>query len=115
MRDSKFTSKERLEHIIESINSIELFLKDHTKETFLDNYLTINAVLFQFTVIGEAIVRVDDTILAKHNYPWYKVRSFRNFILHEYHAISYGVVWETAKRDLPDLKQIINKLLKTEF
>lgn len=41
------------------------------------------------------------------DYPWYKVKSFRNFILHEYHAIKMDVIWDTTVMVIPELKQVI--------
>src|SRR3982751_494266 len=105
MRDNKSTSRQRLQHIIEAISLIEGFVKGFSKQSFLDNAIVINAVLFQFAVIGEAIWHVDNAILDKYKYPWYKVRAFRNFILHEYHSIEFRVVWDTVKKDLPELKK----------
>jgi uncharacterized protein with HEPN domain len=58
---------------------------------------------------------VSNEILDKYNYPWHKVRGFRNFILHEYHAISYRVIWNTVKEDLPQLKKKITEILRKEF
>lgn len=115
MRDSRITGKERLEHIIQAINDIEKFTKDETKESYLNDLVLINATLFQFAIIGEAIIYIDNDILERYTYPWHKVRSFRNFILHEYHAIEYKIVWEAIKKDLPELKRITEEILTNEF
>ncbi len=115
MRDSRITGKERLEHILTAITVIENFTKDATKESYLTDMVLINATLFQFAVIGEAIIHVDNDILDTYAYPWYKVRGFRNFILHEYHAIEFRTVWETINKDLPELKKAIEEILTTEF
>jgi uncharacterized protein with HEPN domain len=115
MRDSKITSKERLQHILKAISEIEDFIKEHSKESFLNSSILINATLFQFAVIGEAITHVDNEILNRYSYPWYKARAFRNFILHEYHAIEFRVVWDSTQKDLPELKEIILQILRNEF
>lgn len=115
MRDSKISSEERLLHIAQAIADIERFMIGINKDTYLNNDILINATLFQFAIIGEAIIHVDDDILSKYNYPWYKVRGFRNFIVHEYHAIEFWVVWEAINKDIPKLKIIIEEILKAEF
>ena len=38
-----------------------------------------------------------------------------NFILHEYHAIEYRIVWEAINKDLPELKKMIDQILADEF
>jgi uncharacterized protein with HEPN domain len=115
MRDKKITSKERLEHIVEAISEIEAFTKDCTRESFLNNKMLIDASLFQFAVIGEAIVYIDGDLLAKYDYPWHKVRAFRNFILHEYHAIEFRIIWDAIQNDIPVLKNEVQTILKNEF
>lgn len=115
MRDSSITNKDRLQHIFEAITKIQQYIKGQTKETFINSSMLQDAVLFQFAIIGEAIVNIDSELLNKYTYPWHYVRSFRNFILHEYHAIEMWVVWETVKNDLPELKQTIERILGNEF
>jgi len=115
MRNSGITSEERLEHIVKAISDIETFIMGNTKDSYLGNDVLINATLFQFAIIGKAIMYVDNAILSKYNYPWHKVRGFKNFIVHEYHAIEFRIVWESIKNDLPELKKIIQTILKKEF
>jgi uncharacterized protein with HEPN domain len=115
MRNSTISSRERLQHIIECIMAIDSFLQNKTKEVFTDNLVLVNATLFQFAIMGEAITHVDREILDKYPYPWHRVRSFRNFILHEYHKIEIGAVWETAKKDLSELKLAVEEVLEKEF
>jgi uncharacterized protein with HEPN domain len=115
MRDSQITGKERLEHILKAIADINIYTKDVSKESFLNDTVLIHATLFQFAIIGEAVIYIDDEILAKYQYPWYQVRGFRNFILHEYHAIEFRIVWEAIQNDLPELKKITEQILANEF
>lgn len=115
MRNQKITDRDRLSHILDSITAIEGFIEEYSKTSFLEDRKTIDATLYQFAVIGEAIIHVDEEILDKYEFPWYKVRSFRNFILHEYHAIEDKVIWDTIKNDLPLLKKMIKLILRSEF
>lgn len=115
MKNQKITNRDRLSHILDSIITVENFIEDYSKTSFLNDRKTIDATLFQFAVIGEAIIHVDEEILDKYEFPWYKVRAFRNFILHEYHAIEDKVIWDTAKKDLPLLKKVIEVILRSEF
>lgn len=92
MKPDKPTSKERIEHILKAINLILEFTENQTLDSFSKDNKAYFACLYQYTIIGEAIVNIDFEILEKYNYPWYKVKSFRNFILHEYHAIDERVI-----------------------
>ena len=115
MRDSSITNRERLQHILEAIAKINGFINEQSKESFCKSNIIQDATLFQFAIIGEAVVHIDRELLNKYPFPWHNVRSFRNFILHEYHAIEIWIVWETAKNDLPKLKEEIKAILKNEF
>ena len=115
MRDSQIPGRERIEHVLLAINDIDTFMQDISEQDFLSDHKLINATLFQFAIIGEAIVHIDANVLSKYEYPWHKVRGFRNFILHEYHSIEFRIVWSAIKNDLPELKRMIELIRKKEF
>lgn len=115
MKDRKIESRERLVHIQEAISKIEVFIRGVGKEVFLEDQLVTSAVLFQFSVIGEAIIHVDAALLGHYDYPWHKVRAFRNLISHVYFQIKLEAVWDIIVADLPELKQVIETILKKEF
>jgi len=104
-----------MKHILQAINDIELFLQDIDEDAFLNNQLKSSAVLFQFSIIGEAIIHVDEEILSKYDYAWHKVRAFRNLISHMYFQIKLEAVWDVIENDLPELKQVIERILEQEF
>jgi uncharacterized protein with HEPN domain len=105
-------SRRRLEHILHSILLIEKYTAGQTKDSFVDDDLLHNAVLYQFSVIGEAIIHVDERILKEQNYPWHRVRTFRNLIAHEYFNIKPEAVWQIIVKDLPDLKLCIERIIE---
>jgi uncharacterized protein with HEPN domain len=115
MKDNKQSSLERLKHIRQAINEINSFIPDVDKENFLEDHILQSAVLFQFSVIGEAIAHVEPGILNKDEYTWYKVRAFRNLISHEYFNIKLEAVWNIILKDLPELQQKIDYIIKMEF
>ncbi len=115
MKDHRIESRERLVHTREAIAKIEVFVGDIVKADFLDNQLLTSAVLFQFSVIGEAINHVDTNLLSLHNYPWHKVRAFRNLGSQLYFQIKLEAVWDVIVNDLPELRQVIDILLDREF
>lgn len=115
MKNSHEESLKRLQHIVNAINSIENYIKNESEVSFCENEILNNAVLFQFTVIGEAIVHVESEKLNKYDYPWYKARAFRNMIVHEYFNIKLTAVWRIIKQDMPQLKLVVEKMLKDEF
>lgn len=115
MKDLHLESQKRLQHILQAILTIEEYVKESNAVHFRDNPLLHDAVLFQFTVIGEAINHVEVEKLERYAYPWYKVRSFRNLIAHEYFNIKLSAGWNIIEGELPQLKATIVSLLENEF
>jgi len=56
MKDNKRESYERLTHIQKAVNEIETFTTNINKIDFLNDRILSSAVLFQFSVIGEAVI-----------------------------------------------------------
>jgi uncharacterized protein with HEPN domain len=115
MKDKTKDNQERLAHIRKAVNEIETFTQDVSELDFLNNNILSSAVLFQFSVIGEAVIHIEATLLNKYEYPWYKVRAFRNLISHEYFNIKLDAVWEIIVNELPRLKQVIEEIVTNEF
>lgn len=115
MKDNHVESLKRLQDIEQSIASIQKYVSSETIDSFCKNNIVHDAVLFQFSIIGEAIIYVETEKLEKYKYPWYKVRSFRNMIAHEYFNIKLGVVWEIIENELPILNKVVKTILKNEF
>lgn len=108
------TPKQRAEHIIKSIELIKEFVSDVNEATFLKDFKIQGAVQYQFLIIGEAIRYIDNDILEKYDYPWHIPRSFRNFIIHEYHGVKMERIF-FATHDLNDLEEKIKLILENEF
>jgi len=72
---------------------------------------TVDAVLRNFEVIGEASRNVPEHITeANPNIPWSKMRALRNIIAHAYFGVDLPIIWETIVRRLPDLKVALQSL-----
>ena len=108
MTQKKNDSTLRFLHVYRAIEEIEKYTKDVDLLEFENNEMLVSAVLFQFVVAGEAIRHIDDSVLSNHDYPWHKVRAFRNLIAHEYFHIKLVAVWGVIKNELPALKDVIS-------
>ncbi len=115
MKDSHMESWQRLQHVVQAIATIEKFTKGETEKTFCENDMLQDAVMMQFIIIGEAIIYVENEKLDKYKYPWYKVKSFRNMIAHEYFNIKFPAIWQIVENELEQLKTTIEIILKNEF
>lgn len=106
---------ERIKHILEAIEYIEHAIKNHTEISFINDHTTVNACIYKYSIIGEATNCINRNLLAGYLYPWHQVKSFRNFVLHEYHAVKMNVIWNTSVKSLPELKKVMMKIQSDHF
>ena len=103
-----------LEDMMISMVRIEEYLGDLDFKRFKMNYLIVDAIIRNFEVIGEASKNIPTDIKDKYpEIPWEKMYGLRNLIAHEYFGIDYELIWEIARKNLPqnliDLEIIIEK------
>ncbi|MFI5222347.1 MAG: DUF86 domain-containing protein [Bacteroidia bacterium] len=82
---------------------------------FKTDYKTVDAVIRNFEIIGEATKNLSDEI--KHNHPvvpWEEMYRLRNRITHEYFAIDYEIIWDIATKHLPVNYKDLDKVLELE-
>jgi len=100
-----------LEDIIESIHKIKIYTSGLSLDDFLKDDKTIDAVIRNFEIIGEAANRIPDEIRDKFQLVnWHRIRGFRNRIVHDYMGIDYEIVWEIIEKDLEELKNRIQEI-----
>jgi len=115
MRNNQEESFVRLTHILKALNAIEEYTMGIQEDEFASKEMLFDAVLLQFIIIGEAIMHVEKEKLEKYDYPWFKVRAFRNFIAHEYFDINPRAVWKIISQDVPELKTMVEKIILNAF
>lgn len=101
---SKRESLLLIEDIIDSGNKILDYTNSLSFEDFTKDSKTIDAVIRNFEIIGEAANRLPEEF--KEKYPeidWHRIRGFRNRIVHDYFGIDYAIVWEIKTSFLPGL------------
>jgi uncharacterized protein with HEPN domain len=82
-------------------------------EAFTTDRKTVDAVIRNLIVIGEAAGHVpDDVVFAHPEIPWNDMRDMRNFVIHEYFGVSDKILWDTLQKDLTPLVVLLKPLLK---
>ena len=101
--------------IVESILRIERYCQEMTYESFATDERTVDAVVRNITVIGEATRNIPAEVVARHSeIPWNEMRNMRNVVMHGYFGVSTRIVWETVANDLPPLVHLLKALLDAE-
>jgi uncharacterized protein with HEPN domain len=96
-----------IDHIQQAATDACGFVEGLTKEDFLVDKRTQQAVIMSLIIIGEAVTKVMDGYAefaqAHRQVPWRNMRGMRNRIAHGYFDINLDVVWETVQAALPEL------------
>jgi uncharacterized protein with HEPN domain len=96
-----------LDHIRQAAADACGFVEGLSKDDFLEDKRTQQAVIMSLIIIGEAATKVMDGYVefaqAHASVPWRSMRGMRNRIAHGYFDINLDVVWETVQTALPEL------------
>ena len=91
--------------ILAAIGKIDRYTLGITREAFLADEKTIDAVVRNLEIIGEAARRLPAEFAAAHpDISWRQIAGLRNRIVHEYFGLDLDIVWHIVEHDLPQLK-----------
>lgn len=109
MSNNIFTCKA----VLEAIEKIETYSQEfQNAEDFYHHELNFDATMMQFVVIGEMIVKLDDTFKKENAHiPWQEIKDFRNIIAHDYFGIDAYEIWSIVTTHLPKLKKQLENLI----
>ncbi len=105
--------KGRLEHIIEYSENVEQMIRNVSYEQFESDKILYFAVMKNVEVVGEAAYMLSKEFIIMHpEMPWPQIIGMRHVLVHGYATISKKKLWNTAKNDIPILKQQAIKYLQ---
>ena len=105
-----------LEDILKATDAIERFVIHMDYETFATDEKTIRAVEREFEIIGEAVKKVPESFTIKYpEIPWRSVAGMRDRLIHHYWETEADILWKTIKESVPQLKNIIQKMIENEY
>ncbi|WP_419660528.1 conserved uncharacterized protein, DUF86 [Desulfosarcina variabilis str. Montpellier] len=102
----------RIRDILAAIERIHDYTKGYNYQQFKGDSKTIDAVVRNLEIIGEAACHIPDDITAKNPaIPWREIRDMRNLLAHEYFGVNTKIVWETIQSDFPAIVPALKVLL----
>jgi uncharacterized protein with HEPN domain len=113
---SKREVKLLLEDMLESLKKIRRYTHEISFEEFCSDDKTIDAVIRNFEIIGEAANRIPEEIkLDNPEIPWRSLVGLRNRIIHEYFGVDLEIIWDIIENDIEICHDWIETLLEQEF
>jgi uncharacterized protein with HEPN domain len=91
-----------LEDIVLSMQRVQEYIHGLDFQSFKWDYKTVDAVIRNFEIIGEASKNLPKQVKEKYsNIPWEEMYRLRNRISHEYFGIDYEILWDISTKHLP--------------
>lgn len=104
--------KNLLEDIYDAVTKIISYTNGMSYDDFMEDEKTIDAVVRNFEIIGEAANRVPDDFKTEHQeIEWHRIIGFRNRIIHEYFGIDYEILWKIKQENVPELAEFMEQIL----
>ena len=93
-----------------AIEAINKYCKNLTYSEFIADQKTIDAVLRNLTILGEAANRVPDDF-RRHNphIEWIKIARSRHVVVHNYFGVDLEIVWRIIEIHLPEVLNALRK------
>jgi uncharacterized protein with HEPN domain len=100
-----------VEDISTAIEKIDRYIGGIGRDAFMTDDKTIDSVVRNLEIIGEAARQMPDTFKEAHKeIPWNQIMGLRNRIVHDYFGLDLEIIWFIITSDLPDLKEKIQKI-----
>ncbi|MCG3166767.1 MAG: hypothetical protein POELPBGB_02549 [Bacteroidia bacterium] len=104
-----------LEDILLSMQRIQEYIAGLDFQQFKQDYKTVDAVIRNFEIIGEASKNISTEVKLKYsNLPWEEMYRLRNRVSHEYFGVDYEIIWDIATNYLPQNKSEIEEIIRQE-
>ncbi len=96
--------------IIITIDKIESFVGDISKDEFAVDEKTQFAVIRGLEIIGEAAKKIPRESQEEYpKVPWKELAGMRDKLIHAYFGVNIEIVWITVKKDLPEIKKFLSE------
>mgnify|MGYP002717160490 CR=1 FL=1 len=104
-----------LEDMLDAVLAILEYTVGMNETGFRQDGKTCDAVLRRLEVLGEAAGRLMRAGVEPNSpaaaLPLREIYDMRNALIHGYDGVDLGVVWQTVQRDIPGLRQDLERTL----
>ena len=102
-----------LGEIVEAAERLQALTDGLTAEDIAGDELRRDALLWKFTVLGEATAQLSEELRAAHAaVEWRRPAQLRNRIVHGYWSIDLEILVKTATDDLPGFLEAIRQVME---
>ena len=100
-----------IDDIWDSIARIQRYTTGFDQESFSGDSRTVDAVVRNLEVIGEAASRLPEEFRGQQpSVDWRQIIGLRNRIIHGYFSVDLRIIWQILQHDLPRFKESLNRI-----
>jgi uncharacterized protein with HEPN domain len=103
-----------VERMLGAASQARHYVKGLTKNDFLADPKTQDAVIMKLLVIGELATKLIDDhaefITRYPRIPWQQMKGMRNRMAHGYFELDLDTVWETVQTAIPELETSLRSI-----
>ncbi len=112
---SRRSNKEFILDMLSACRKILKYVAGLNYKEFLEDDKTVDAVVRNIEIIGEAVKNVSEDF--KKKYPaieWRAIAKTRDKLIHGYFGIDIDIVWQISTNDIPQLLKELETIITKE-
>ena len=100
-----------LEDMCQACEKVIRHTQGLTRERFLKDDKTFDAVMRNLEIIGEATKHIPPEVRDQHPaVNWRKIAGLRDVVIHEYFGVDSEIVWDIITREVPALLEHLKRM-----
>ena len=100
-----------LDDIIQACEKIGRYTAGTTLEGFRRDEKTIDAVVRNLEIIGEAAKSLPEDLRTNIAADWKRLAGLRDVLIHAYFGIDVDIIWDIAQTKVPELRRSVTAYL----
>ena len=106
------TNEYYLKDMIENFDFIQEHMAGKTKENLQQDEVLTDSMVFRLIQISETSKNLSEEFKDSHEeIPWNDITALRNRLVHDYGNVDMSIVYDTLTKDIPELKEELEKLI----
>lgn len=100
-----------LDDIVEACQKIGRYTAEMTLEGFRQDEKTIDAVVRNLEIVGEAAKSLPEGLRNAITMDWKRIAGLRDVLIHAYFGIDVDIIWDIVQSKVPELRRQVSDYL----